>query len=134
MANLLFVSLIVFGLAACKKPALRVNDNLIPVNECRTFPKETAELTCCLDSVLEDSRCPVDVTCVWEGIAVARFKVKIQNTDHLIMLATTSHPPYKKDTVLAGFNITFVDLKPHRDSRKPLQYGEYAAEVSVTKL
>ena len=126
------VTLLAF--VSCKKQPQTFNDNHIPVNKCQAFNRDGKILTCCLDSVIQDSRCPVNALCIWEGIAVARFKVSSQNTDHIITLATYKFPPYNKDTTVAGFKIEFINLLPKRELNKQFNYNDYVVELNVMKL
>jgi hypothetical protein len=58
--------------------------------------------------VIEDSRCPIGVNCVWEGDAVARFELT------------------------AGGAAETVDLHTHHDRERARDVGE--ARVSLTQL
>lgn len=124
---------ILLAFMSCKKEPAPLNENQIPINKCQAFNRDGKLLTCCLEAVIEDSRCPIDVVCFWQGIAVARFAVSTQNTDHIITLATTKFPPYNSDTTIAGFKIEFISLSPERILNKPIKYNEYVAEVKITK-
>ena len=87
--------------------------------------------------VPEDSRCPTDVVCVWEGDAVAEI---------------TAHPPCYKEGCLApsaqfrlhttlepksaeyfGYRVTLVRLMPHPVSTRHIEQREYVAWVKVTQ-
>ena len=127
-------SIILFAFASCKKESAVFDENLIAINQCRSFTRDAISLTCCLDSVIEDSRCPIDAVCIWQGRGVARFKVNTQNTVHTITLATIKFTPFNKDTTLAGFKIELIGLSPYPDLKKPLRYKDYVAEVKITKL
>jgi hypothetical protein len=89
-----------------------------------------------LTAVPEDSRCASDVTCVWEGDAVAEI---------------TAHPPCYKDGCLApsaqfrlhttlepmsgdfaGFRLTLVRLTPDPVSTRRIEQRDYVAWVKVT--
>ena len=111
-----------------------MNENYIQVNKCQTYTIDNQNITLCLDSITQDSRCPIDVVCIWQGLAVARFNLKAQNKDHLITLATMKFAPYSRDTTIAGFKIEFIGLTPQTDTRKPFNYRDYIAEVKISKL
>ena len=127
------IVILLFAFASCKKDKA-FNENYIPVNKCQSFNKEGATLTCCLDSVVEDSRCPVNADCIWQGITIARFKISTQNKEHLITLATRKFLTYSPDTTIAGFRIEFIQLLPNAVLDKQFSYKDYIAEVKITKL
>jgi hypothetical protein len=121
-----------FFFATCKKNSLTLNENYIPVNKCQSYYNDS--FTCCLDSVLQDSRCPIYAVCIWQGIAVARFKVNTSNEAHSITLATWKFQSYVKDTTIAGYKIELVNLSAQKEIGKPFGYNDYVAEVKITKL
>jgi len=123
---------VLFLFATCKKDTATLNQNYIPVNKCRTYYNDSISI--CLDSVLQDSRCPVNVVCIWQGIAVARFKVNTSNTEHLITLANWKFQSYIKDTTVVGFKIEFINLSGQTEATKSFGYKDYVAEVKVTKI
>jgi hypothetical protein len=123
--------IMLFMFATCKKDTVMFNENYIPVNKCQSYFSDS--LTCCLDSVLQDSRCPVNVVCVWQGIAVVRFKVTTSNAVHSITLANWKFQSYITDTTVAGYKIEFVNLNGQKDATKLFGYNDYVAEVRVTK-
>jgi hypothetical protein len=127
-------SFLLLSFSGCKKEKTADNENYIAVNQCKTFTREEKSITCCLDSIIEDSRCPINAVCIWEGRGVARFKVSTQNTIHTIALATNKFTPYRKDTTLAGFNIELMNLFPQSEVNRRLNYKEYVAEVKITKF
>jgi hypothetical protein len=128
---LISISTLLF-FAACKKDSLPLNENYIPVNKCQSYYNDS--ITCCLDSVVQDSRCPLNAVCIWQGIAVARFKVNTSNEAHSITLATWKFQSYIKDTTVAGFKIELVNINSQNEATKPFGYNDYVAEVKITKL
>src|SRR5215510_4293224 len=55
------------------------------------------------DSVISDSRCPVNATCIWQGTAVAKFSLTKNGETHPVVLSTVGmHGVYREDTVLFG--------------------------------
>ncbi len=75
---------------------------------------------------IEDSRCPLDVTCVWEGKVTAMIHVK--NQTHKIAGYFT---PNYTISYITPYNVTLVDIQPHPIStEKP----EYIATLEIKKL
>ena len=129
----IFIAMIVFFFVSCDKEPVSLNENYIPVNKCQSYNQDGEKLTLCLDSIVQDSRCPINAVCIWQGVAVARFTVDTKNNDHVIELATAPLLQYKKDTIVAGFKIELINIAPHPEMGKPLNYDEYVAEVKVSK-
>jgi hypothetical protein len=101
---------------------LMLNDTIIlPYREC--FYDCERENYICFDSLLTDSRCPIDVQCFWAGTAGIR-----------LIIQNRYNPPVNVDLYLGtrdktvdGYEISFLDLYPYpvyfSDHRKPEKYS-----------
>lgn len=75
---------------------------------------------------VEDSRCPLDVTCVWEGKVSAM--IHTSNQTHKIGGGFEIDHPL---TYMTPFTITLIDVKPHPIStEKP----DYVAILDISKI
>jgi hypothetical protein len=83
------------------------------------------------ESVLEDGRCPEDVTCVWSGNAKIKVRLsKQKQTPGAINLNTDVKP---KSSSYLDYEIKLVALKPRPKADKPVQTNEYKATLIITK-
>ena len=83
------------------------------------------------ESVLEDGRCPEDVTCVWSGNAKIRIgSSKQKHAPAPIELNTNVEP---KSSSYLDYEIKLVALKPRPKADKPVQTSEYKATLIITK-
>lgn len=88
-------------------------------------------LTVRFDSVLEDSRCPEGVDCIWSGNAKIRLKSgKQKQTPATVELNTDAGA---KSSSYLNYEIKLVALKPRPKADKPVQPDEYRAVLIVTK-
>lgn len=83
-----------------------------------------------LDSVTEDSRCPYNVECIWAGNATAKFKFVQNNTLSIIYLNTSGG--FTRDTIISGYKIQFIHLKPYPVFPNPIHQTDYVADIKVT--
>jgi hypothetical protein len=84
------------------------------------------------DSLLEDSRCPSDVKCIWAGDANILISVKKARADAAKIELHTSGA-FKRSGKYQRYVIKLVTLTPYprsQDSRKP---NDYVATLLVTK-
>jgi hypothetical protein len=124
---------IFLALISCKKdPELRASSS-VPWKDCSEFENKTDHITVCLDSLVEDSRCPVGAVCIWQGTAIARFSVTVNNHQQPVTLSTFKLPGFASDTVLMGYKIEFVNLLPYPEINVSHDISEYRAEVKITK-
>ncbi len=79
------------------------------VELCEQKVTTTGKITVKFLEVLEDSRCPPHVTCVWAGNAKIKISVKKgRKAAKTFELNSTLDP---KTIVFEGYDITFVDLR-----------------------
>lgn len=81
--------------------------------------------------VLEDSRCPVDVTCVWEGNAKVELEVGVVNSDAptiQLVLNTATEPRYGD---AYGQRITLTAVRPDPVSTAPIPPETYEVRLKV---
>lgn len=84
--------------------------------------------------VTQDSRCPVDVTCVWGGNAAVRIDVTTNGrSEESLTLNTAKGPAFVNEAVYEGFKVKLVDLKPSRRSDRKVPPGDYVVTLLVTK-
>lgn len=64
--------------------------------------------------ITEDSRCPVDVTCVWEGIAIVNIEATSGSQTNSFQVGTRdfSAKNVSKSFSFSGYKFTLVELKP----------------------
>ncbi|AJW70290.1 hypothetical protein [Nitrosopumilus adriaticus] len=74
---------------------------------------------------IEDSRCPLDVTCVWEGKVSAM--IHVSNETHKIGGGFEIGKPL---TYITPYTITLIDVKPHPIST---ENPDYVAILEITK-
>lgn len=91
------------------------------------------QATLCLDTVLNDSRCPVETVCVWEGNAEVKIDLSIiGNGNHSIEL-NTNHS-FSTDTSLNHLNISLIELTPYPKISEAINPKDYKVKLSVTNL
>ncbi len=86
-------------------------------------------------AVVNDSRCPVDVVCVWAGDAEAQFAVEL-NCDcraptYALNLHTTLEP---RSGDAYGFRVTLLRVLPEPRSTTVILPGSYSAWIRLVKL
>lgn len=115
----LFLMLATF-LWGCQKPASINKSTTIPLHGCLEPLTGRGQINLCLDTVLEDSRCPAYMECFWEGEAVARFTFYAKAKAYsLVLVAGHNSNIYHTDTLVEGYTIRFLDLYPHAGDKGP---------------
>lgn len=82
-------------------------------------------------SVIEDSRCPVGVNCIWAGNAKVKVKIIGIRSSKEFEFNTNMGP--KGDT-FDGWSIVIDELTPAPVANKPLDPKSYKAKFTITRL
>lgn len=112
----LFAALILM-LVACQKQTSceDLRWKTVDLNDC-TIDDKNENVRICFTS-LQDSRCPLNATCVWQGIAVAGFTIRLHGIQHQVTLATDKIPGYPStDTTVSGYQIKLLNITPYPES------------------
>lgn len=124
-------------LMACAAEPNVTSSSTVVVSLAQTFtlsPGAAAELpeaglVLRFDRVPEDSRCPVDVDCVWEGNAIVLLNLRIGEAPaEPVELRTTLQP---RGAVAGSFRIELVSLEPLPVSDRPVDPSSYRATLRV---
>jgi hypothetical protein len=135
MRKPVFFCLIFFFLFSCKK-----NDDKkdtptslytveLKVGNCTELLDKTS---ICFDSVLNDSRCPIGVECIWAGNAVVKLGLTKDQRKHEIKLNT--FPNFQTDTIIDNLYISLVELTPYPNIQTSSQDSSYKVKLTITDL
>jgi len=80
----------------------------------------TSDFILWFEAVTEDSRCATGVTCVWEGNARARFRLRDHGDDQQFELDTSQRFETRRKTPVGM--LTLVRLEPPAPVPNPKQY------------
>lgn len=135
-ALVLYLGRVAFSCHKNVVPPSRLSDSslTIKLKNCvnKNFGSET--VTICLDSVLQDSRCPLNAVCIWQGIAIAKFSFIKNSSAYPVTLATFQFGNYSTDTILSGYKIKFINLSPYPGTfTPPAPANQINAEVQITR-
>lgn len=89
--------------------------------------------------VLSDSRCPLNVVCVWEGRADIRLWLIPSKSDTVFITPSIYGYVDKSDTLrhiaidTVGFQIKLLQLDPYPVAGSPVQKEDYVALLEILK-
>ncbi|WLE96681.1 MAG: hypothetical protein QTN59_18605 [Candidatus Electrothrix communis] len=90
--------------------------------------KVSSDLTIRLTSVLEDSRCPTDVQCAWEGNSEIMLELSGGDLETVHLNTGAQFP---RTEVYNGYTITLQELKPYPTEGTSIGENEYTAVLSI---
>lgn len=109
-------------------PALNEEFTLSP-GQTATVNGTNVRLT--FDRVSEDSRCPTDVNCVWEGDAVVVLKVKAEAEEATREVHTQGGDSRSRKAPVGDYVVTLVRLEPAPRSTTTIEASAYRATLLV---
>lgn len=127
---LLFAAVGIF--ATCRKESA-LEEKIITVSSagCKTETFSNESVTLCFDSLIQDSRCPINANCVWQGVGQGRFSFTLKSVKYNFVLSTNDAlPGTHTDTTIQNYHISLTNLQPYPGSL--LTVMPYA-EVKVTR-
>ena len=83
------------------------------------------------DRVSEDSRCPTDVTCIWEGDAVVVLKVKAEAEEATREVHTQGGEARPRQAPAGDYVVTLIRLEPAPRSTGAIEPSAYRATLRV---
>lgn len=101
--------------------ASKKNSEIIYFKEGENKFLKEYEMNVTFKKMTEDSRCPTDVNCVWEGVATAEIELMgLATRPYMIKLSTINNTSrnYKKTQTFNGYSISLVELSPQTTSDK----------------
>lgn len=100
--------------------SVKINQTII-INEIKITPLE----------VVEDSRCPKDVTCVWAGTVKLKTKIEREGqTEEKVLTLLVTEQPVK----LGNVNVLLKEVKPVKISNQVIKASDYIFTFSLTGM
>jgi hypothetical protein len=87
------------------------------------------EYSICLEYV-NDSRCPSNGVCVWEGNASANFVLNSITENQSFTLNTQKN--FQRDTIINGLKIELISVSPYPLLNSTTNQNEYSIEINIS--
>ena len=89
------------------------------------------DMTVTFNGVIGDSRCPQNVTCVWEGVASSKTTIVYQGKEYTIVL---NSPGLTEEAKVAFINYTLsYSLNPYPIEGKEIASKDYRLTMVITR-
>ncbi len=90
--------------------------------------KQVSTLNITLNKITEDSRCPTDVQCIWEGRVGANITLREGSKSEIIDMYS-DHSAY----IFNGYKISITDVSPTKTSKHEILQSEYSVTLHIEK-
>ena len=114
----------------CRKSDSRTDSFNITLYDCS---RQSIEPYICFDSLITDSRCPIDAECIWQGTAQIKVSFHERGNTHRFIMSLQNYPAmgYPNDTTINGYRVQFVGLSPYPLSNSnPVSKKEATLSIS----
>ena len=130
----IFAAIVLLSIAGCSGNQGPVTVGLgetftIGVGQSARIPAEGILVT--FNEVVGDSRCPQNVTCVWEGVASSRVTITYNGAAHAIVLSQLGHADEAEEAFMQ-YKLTH-SLNPYPIAGEETLPEEYRLTMTVTK-
>jgi hypothetical protein len=98
----------------------------------QSMPVRGTDFTLSFDDVVEDSRCPKGVTCIWEGDAAIKIRLtspKAAPADYV--LHTSSR--FEQKAEHGGLKVTLMAVMPYPVADAPIRRQDYRVTLSIER-
>jgi hypothetical protein len=102
----------------------------LPLGKVATVSANGARIT--FNRVTDDSRCPIDVVCIWAGDAKIELTVAPNGSSAETRVISVTAP--NNEVAAAGMRIRLVSLAPAPRQSEPSAKRAYVAQLVVTPL
>ncbi len=138
------LALLILGFGQCKKADTNgcqpfnfsLNDTVeLCPNADATLHNGNTPLVVRLKSVIDDSRCPVDVDCVWAGLTHPILVISqegLVETDTLELMDQPGND-FTDHVLVGGYKIKLISVSPEPHSGQTITAEDYRVKVQVTQ-
>ena len=131
----LFILIILIGCSKNKNKefssTLFLNDT-VQISPIETLYNYNENISFSLDSIINDSRCPSNVTCIWEGNAEVKFRFSLNNIETNFTLHTNGGFNFNTDTIIDNYKIELINLYPYPEDPGIIPQHDYVTEILIT--
>jgi len=90
----------------------------------------TEKISVTFQEVLEDSRCPIDVTCIWAGVAEVSLRVAVSGQEKELSISTS---PSENSAVFENYTFWLIKVRPVPHANQNIDSSAYFVTVMVDK-
>lgn len=119
--QVLIASILIFG---CSKSSNPSSDEIVVYQE--------GNVIIILENI-NDSRCPINVTCVWEGNAEVSLRMDMDDVSDEFALNTYGFDPYFSSQTVMGLNVELIELTPYPMEGATYALSDYTVTLQVTE-
>ena len=91
-------------------------------------------LSITFEKVLEDSRCPIGLDCVWIGQVKVRLKIKTSTEERIFEPSYSAIQSSLPSENIGKYSVLFLDLSPYPAGDNAIRDEDYRVSLMVSTL
>lgn len=76
---------------------------------------------------IKDSRCPLNVNCIWEGEACLTFEIEMEDHDSTVVISTQDKVNY----TFSNYALKVLEVAPYPSSTEEIDKEDYRISVRI---
>lgn len=126
-----FLSTILFTVAGCNSDSPDIGQEFsLRIGESKGIKGEDLQIK--FLEVTEDSRCPKDVVCVWEGRVSCLMEITYRESLHQVILNEPGSTNWPPETSFKEYNISY-HVEPYPEADTEIKSNEYRLVLVISK-
>lgn len=81
--------------------------------------------------LLEDSRCPANAMCIWQGMVSVELKAETSAGDTTFILSTDPNTPGAQTAIVLGYEVSLVNVLPYPGTYEEIKPADFWVELVV---
>jgi len=82
-------------------------------------------------SVVEDNRCPANVTCIVDGWVTVSFNVRVEDVEYTFQATLDSSKPQDAEIEVGGYIFRLVTVNPYPQDSNQIEQEDYSFSLVV---
>ena len=129
------ITILILPLAACGKTSTEVYADLgeefsLSMGQSATIEGQVLRIT--FEDVIEDSRCPSDVTCIWAGRVSCIIKLADGSAPYRMVLTESGLTDQYTSETYREYQLAF-HVRPYPEAGQSIRRDEYRLQLIVSK-
>ena len=129
------ITILILPLVACGNTSTEVYADLgeefsLSIGQSATIKGQALRIT--FEDVIEDSRCPSDVTCIWAGRVSCIIKLVAGSAPYRMVLTESGLTDQYTSETYREYQLAF-HVRPYPEAVQSIQRDEYRLQLIVTK-
>ncbi|MEZ4828883.1 MAG: hypothetical protein R3C61_21745 [Bacteroidia bacterium] len=132
--TVVFSLLMIFFLTGCtqKEIVLPQSEKEVSIRFSQTVSLSQQGISIQFSELVDDSRCPAGVACIWEGEVTVKLQIRISDREpEIAILGLSPRPEVAQSYEAGGHTFTLKEVNPYPVHGKTTRLKDYSVVVEI---